>query len=334
MMQNNHFFNLRWKIVFLFFLVFVIGILIGLRPIGADRDSKVYASKYNEVLTNSDQNFYTADPGFLIISNISNLFGFGFRGLLLFYSLFGLCLKIRCISTQSKYPVISFYLYFCIFLFLHEFSQIRVAISAGFFLLALPDLFERRYLQYLIKCVFACVFHYVAFIMFFFLIFNRNKLKVYWYYCLPLFLFILSLSNISIYKIFEVFVKILPSFLSYKVNLYLLLLKDGVYADINVLNVFYSSVLLIYYILLFNQHRLQSEYDRFLLKFLFYGLCFFYFFSFLPVFAFRISEFLFLILIILIPNAVKIFKEKRIVTLFIVFYFSAYWLYLFLQLVR
>lgn len=332
MVKNEFEFNFRHKTVFLIFIGFIFAVLVALRPIGFDRDSLVYLRLFN-TLTNggvvtSLSVISSTDIGFVLIAALANFFNTGFRGLLFIYSLLAFSLKIYAIAKQAIYPYLSFFIYVTAFMLLHEVTQIRVAVSIGFFLLALPDLFKKKYFVYIIKIIPAILFHYSAFFLLLLPLIASVRVNHVCYGLFPIILLFLTELGVSLFIFFKTTISLLPSFLLNKINIYLTLLSDN-YEKVNPYSFAHVSMFLLYYFLFYANKYLASDYDRFLVKILFYGICSFYLFSFLPVFAVRISGYLSTVLIILLPNSVYAIQEKRLMALGLFFVFTLGFVYYF-----
>lgn len=337
MIRKNFEFDLRSRVVFLIFIGYFFSIIVALRPIGSDRDSLAYLSLFDAIANGSVNDLRVisdADIGFLLIAKVSNFFTIGFRGLLLMYSLLAFTLKLCVISKQSIYPYVSLYIYITAFMLLHEVTQIRAAVSIGFFLLSLPDLFKKRYFIYTLKIFPAILFHYSALILLLLPLIERLKIKYIFYSLFPIILFFLTKAKVSLLILFRMLLPVLPSFLSNKINIYLALLANSNSEGLNLYSFAHISMLFLYYFLLYVNKYLASDYDRFLVRILFYGICSFYIFSFLPVFAVRISGYLSTVLIVLLPNSVYAIKEKKMMVLGIFFIFSLGFVYYFFTLIN
>jgi hypothetical protein len=111
-----------------------------------------------------------------------------------------------------------------------------------------------------------------------------------------------------------------PNFLAYKINTYLTLLELGEHSEINIINLYYASLLLLIYFgfFLYIKNKIKNDYDILFLKILALSLFSFYFFSNVPVFAFRISEFLNVVTVIFLPNFILYFKQKELIFLLVI----------------
>jgi len=114
----------------------------------------------------------------------------------------------------------------------------------------------------------------------------------------------------------------LPNFLTLKLNLYLKEIGTSRFDTINfhsglfLLMIFYF---IIYYFAIINIDKFKNETDVLAFKILGWMLFTLYFFSFLPVLSFRISEFLGIVMILALPSLVSIVREKSLMYFLIVF---------------
>lgn len=308
------------------FMFWSIGLLLvliaGLRPIGLDRDSLAYAAHIESV---TKVNFLDKEPAYWLIKWFNEvLFHGNIHSFFLIFALLGVSIKFLAIKKLSKLPFISVIAYLSMFFVLHEMTQIRAGIAAGIFLLSIPDICNRNLKKFIIKVLFASLFHYSAIVMLSLYFLNLRKISII-YFFLPvigLFLAYFGLSKILLLN----FTDFLPEFLSYKLRIYLSLLELGEYKEIHIFNFFYSSLLILLYFIFslyyYAKNKIKfNNYDIFYIKVLSLLLFTFYFFSPVPVLAFRISEFFGVILIILIPNLILYFKQKEVVLFFIILYF-------------
>ena len=268
------------------------------------------------------------EPTFYLITFVANsLFDDASRATFLIYAFLGVTLKIIGICRLSPMPLLSVILYICSFYPSHELAQIRVGVASAIFLLAIPDIINRNSKTYFIKAVLAILFHYSALIMLIVypMVFTKNNR--FFLYSLPLFGIIFALFNKLIidFIILNTYLfNYLPSILSYKFIFYVDLYLKGFFTEINVFNFYYLSLVLIYYFCIMNIKRFKLDSDIVLMKILGLSLFTFYALSFLPVFALRISEFLQVVIIILLPSVVYVFKQKVLIIFIIINYFLLY----------
>jgi len=320
--------------LYLFILFFVLLFFIaGFRPVGIDRDSKNYARTIQLFVTTHNYNFIRNGPSFYLIAELSKfLFDDVVRGVFILYALLGVSLKLYAIKKTSSFPLLSLIVYFCFYFILHEMTQIKIGVASAIFLLAIPDIINKNWKSYLIKTALAVSFHYTAIIMVFIYLINPKRNRQLFYLLLPLIGILLAITNTGKFFLMHPIISFLPRFISYKINYYLSLYKVGWGTEINVFNIYYSSLLIIYYIAIININKFKREIDVLQIKIMGWTIFIFYFLYSLPVFAFRISEFLGIVLIFTLPSLMSIVREKHFIS-FIVFLYSISMLfnYIFVQ---
>lgn len=308
-----------------------IGILLilmaGLRPIGIDGDSLNYVSVLHVGL--SDANFIGKEPAFWIINELNKiLFGGNEQTFFLIFAILGVSLKLLAIKKLSLLPFYSIFVYISLYFILHEMTQIRVGVATAIFLLAIPDIYNRNFKTFLFKTILAMMFHYSAVIMLLAYFLNPYKINFKIFFFLPLIGIVFMFIGINIITILNPFLFLLPDFLANKIELYILLLDDGKFNQINVFNFYYTSLLVFYYIMILYHNYFKSLYDVLFLKIFGLMLFCFYFFSAIPVLAFRVSEFFGVVLIILIPHFALIFKQKTIAKIPLILWLSIYLIFI------
>jgi len=309
----------------IFILIGIVLILIaGLRPIGLDRDSLNYINALNESV-----NLLDKEPFFWIIAKFNKiLFGGNERTFFIIFAILGVTINLLAIKRLSLVPAFSIFTYICLYFVLHEMTQIRIGVASGIFLLSIPDVYNRNFKAFLFKTVLATMFHYSAIIMLLVYFLNPHKINFKFFFFLPLigiFSIVVGSNVISILNFLSLY---LPDFLSYKLELYIHLLDKGIMSKINVLNFYYGSLLIFYYIMISYYKYFKSKYDILLLKILGFMLFFFYFLSPVPAFAFRVSGFFGVALIILIPHLALIFKQKTIAKIPLILWLSIYFIFI------
>jgi hypothetical protein len=128
--------------------------------------------------------------------------------------------------------------------------------------------------------------------------------------------FILAIFNLSQFFLLNL-INMLPNFLAYKIQIYLDLLKLGEHSEISIINIYYCfllfSIYIFYFLLIKNKIKIKSNYDIIFVKILSISLFTFYFFSNIPVFAYRISEFLNVVVIVFFTNLILYFNQKNLI---------------------
>ncbi len=295
--------------IFLIIIGVVLILIAGFRPIGIDHDSLNYISILHVSL--SEANFIDKEPSFWIINEINKfLFSGNVQTFFLIYAILGVTIKIIAIRRLSSSPPLSIYLYICLYFILLEMTQIRAGVATGIFLLAIPDIYNRNFKNYFLKTAIAMTFHYSAVIMLFLYFINSEKINKKIYYLLPILGLILSLVPTIMIDIFNLLSFIFPAFISNKITIHLMHMDNGHNNKINIFNIFILSLTAFYYFFLFNLDKVKSRLNILLIKLLAIQIFIFYAFSSIPVFAFRLSEFIGISMIIIIPNLILMFKHK------------------------
>ncbi|MFX1712303.1 EpsG family protein [Stutzerimonas stutzeri] len=292
-----------------FFIFAVLVVIAGLRPIGLDRDSENYVQILHVAV--SDANLLEKEPAFWLINEVNNRFvGGSASTFFLLFSLVGVYVKLHAINKLSKFFYLSLLLYISFYFILHEMTQIRVGVAAGFFLLAVRDYFKGKLLCYFLNVFLACLFHYSAVLCFALLFIRRKGFNPVFYCLLPFLSFCFGvLFDVSILRALATF---LPEFLSFKILLYIDLLSEDRHSDINVFNFYYASIAFLYLFFVLNYRKIADPFDLFMLKVLGFGISFFFMLSFLPVLAFRVSEFFLVVMIVLLADLALLFKQRVI----------------------
>ncbi|NDK08604.1 hypothetical protein EOM39_05185 [Candidatus Gracilibacteria bacterium] len=316
----------------LFYSYFTIGliIIVGFRPLEYFRDTHVYL----EMIATYDH-LWMAEPTFWIINQFNQLLlGGNDQIFFLIYAILGVTIKIIAINRLSSLPLLSVYLYICLYFVLHEMTQIRVGVACGIFLLAIPDIVNKNFRIYLFKTLIAMAFHYSAIIMLVVYFVNNKNINRKIYFFLPIIgLFLAFIPNLML-TIFTFFEFILPSVIANKVTIYISLIDNEDYNKINIFNLFTLSLICFYYFALFNIWRLKTELDIVLIKFFGLQLFIYYAFSSIPVFAIRLSEFIGFSLILLIPNLIFMFKQKLLPILFILVWGGGYFWFVSINIIN
>ncbi len=249
-------------------------------------------------------NLLSIEPAFWIIAFISKCFFFSsVRFVIMIYAVIGVSLHILAIKRVSHNPALSIFIYICLYFVLHEMTQIRQGVACALFLWSIPDIMERRSVQYYFKILLALLFHYSAIIAFPVYFMKRNSFNKVIYLLLPIIGIIVAQLDTVMLNFFSLFGDI-P-----KVAAYVNRLKSGETGYYNIFNLYNSGLLILYYIISLNVKKLRFECDILLLKI--YGLMMFIYYalSIVPTFSVRLSQFFGIVLVVLLAHAVKIIKE-------------------------
>jgi hypothetical protein len=308
MTHNIYYTSLRYILL----LILILIVIAGFRPIGFDRDSIQYVIMLDTYTTFFTSEFFRAEPTFWLFEAFNQNYLDGTpRNIFIIYAILGVTLKLFAISRLSLYPILSIIAYICIYFPLHEMTQIRVGIASAIFLLAIPDIVDKRLDKYIFKILLAMLFHYSSIIMIFFYFINTKEINRFFYLLLPVLAIFISIGPFSMFNIFSYMVNYLPSFLSENLNRYIEIMEVlGMHNKINIFDLYHISLLLLYIILIMMVRYMKSKYDIVVTKLLGFSLFTFYIFSFLPVLATRISEYIGVVVVLAVTIPLRIYKQK------------------------
>lgn len=325
--MNKNIFIIKKKLYYFLPIGILLILIAGFRPIGIDGDSLNYVGILGVDI--SQANFIDKEPTFWLINELNKfLFAGNEQIFFLIFAIIGVSLKLLAIKKLSLLPFYSIFVYICLYFILHEMTQIRVGVATAIFLLAIPDIYNRNFKAFLFKTILAMMFHYSAVIMLLAYFLNPYKINFKIFFFLPLIGIVFMFIGITIISILNPFLFLLPDFIANKIQLYILLLDDGRFNQINVFNFYYGSLFVLYYIMILYHNYFKSLYDILFLKIFGLMLFSFYFLSAIPVLAFRVSEFFGVVLIILIPHFTLIFKQKMIIKIPLILWLTIYLIFI------
>lgn len=271
------------------------------------------------------QIFYGNDktePAFVLLK-IINSFINGSNGSLTFVyficAFAGLYLKGVFYKRYSNLFLLSIFLYAATIYFLHEYTQIRAAVSLGICYLSVDEINKRRLRKFTFRILLAMCFHYSAVIMFFVYFYCNffKKPKRYLQLLWLSFVFCIALNKF-------LHGESLLIYLGSKFYSGLFFLgKLGALQNMNGLSVFNICYLLIlvintiYYVLYKGFKAKNTDFTIFCLSSLSSIMFYFLFNMGFHVVTFRFSEFFIPFLFIVIARIVSRFKEKILLTPFI-----------------
>lgn len=329
-MHSKNILNKNINSLFMFFFGLLLIIIAGFRPLEYFRDTENYLT-----MLHSFDNIWQLEPTFWILNQFNQLLlGGNDQIFFLIYAILGVTIKIIAINRLSSLPLLSVYLYICLYFVLHEMTQIKVGVACGIFLLAIPDIVNKNFRMYLFKTLIAMAFHYSAIIMLVLYFVNNKNINRKVYFFLPIIGFILAFIPNLMLTIFTFFEFILPSVIANKVTIYISLIYNEDYNKINMFNLLTLSLVCIYYFALFNICRLKTKLDTVLIKLFGLQLFIYYAFSSIPAFAIRLSEFIGFSLILLIPNLIFMFKQKLLPILVIIVWGGGYFWFISINIIN
>jgi hypothetical protein len=291
-------------------------IMAGFRPGDCCNDYAIYVDYYENV---SGIPFSFLEPTYFVIAKISSLVFHSPIGVFIIYSIIGTGLKGIAFLRLSKYYSISLILYFCSFFLLHEMTQIRVGVASAILLLSIPCIRDRNWKGFLGYLVVGTLFHY-SFIVFGFCYFlNSKRINA------PLVLggiagtYAAVLAGLNATRIFE-FVHL--GFISDKIETYKMLLEQGMFGGIMLLNPLLLLRFTVLSFMVWNHDILMQKNRYAILLIKIYALSIFFFIAFadLPVLAGRISQLFGIVEVVLVPLVIYILNPKYLsVALAIIF---------------
>lgn len=307
--------RVKTKDIILYFFIFIFTFIVFLlqinKPIGIDVDSLNYFNIVN--YDNISIENYSFEPVFLLLISVSKFISDNpFPVLLAFYFILSSLIKIISIKKSADYFLLSFFAYIAFYLIVHDIIQIRIGLATAFFLLSLPDIANKKLISFLIKITIASLCHYSALIAFplYFLngtILNRKK----WIILLSISFFI-SLINLKINEFITPLLNFMPTIISAKVERYTILLDEGVHSNLELFNYYNLIFLLVAIVGIIISKKIDSPFHIISIKILLLSQCAFYILSFLPVLAYRYSEFLGITIIYVITYPLLIFNKKEL----------------------
>lgn len=189
--ENNHFtmkkseyvFNRNnIKLIFCSLISFQLFIILALRSISVGGDVQSYQNLFYEFHNVGFIGIlkHGFEEGYALINGIVIIFSKNFHVVMTIVSAITSGSLLISIYKNSKYPIISYFLYVTMSFYYFAFSGIRQGVAIAISIVGLKYLKEKKIWKYLIVILIATSFHYSALIMIpaYFLI--TNKLSVKW----------------------------------------------------------------------------------------------------------------------------------------------------------
>ena len=286
----------------------IILILIATFRDGADRDYYNYVAYYDSIQIGD----IFIEPTFWLISLLVRVILFdNVIFLFLIYAILGVGLKMMAIKELTNLWLLSIAIYISFYYILQDLTQIRSGVATGIFLLSLKPLYERKLKLYIVHCTIAAAFHYSAILLFPLVFLRGQKMNIWLYATLIPASYSLYFLGISFY---EILAYIPIDFIQQKVILYIRLagISDG-----ETLNVFSNLQLMrcsICFFILWKKDLIHehNRYVLLLIKIYIISIALFVLFVDIPVFAFRASELLGIVEIIVVPLLIYAFASSRL----------------------
>jgi len=313
--------NFRQKHIIVFGLIVLLVLIAGLSG-SISKDHNSYIAAYYEVLRGR---LKIGDISFRLICMGVNYIFHKPVFLFLIYATIGVSLKITAIKRMSEFWFFSILIYFSLFFFLHEMTQIRAGVASAFILLSIPSIYERNFKKFLLYASLAIIFHFSALVILPLYFLKGDKINNWYIFLIPIgyLLFFFNANIASLVRIIDIDI----------VNVRFAAVRSSVGIQrINVFNVMMLARCLLIAILLWKWEflREKNQYSPLLIKFYILSCFIFIAFADIPVVAFRVSELLATVEIILIPMIIYLVNIKilgKVIVVFIGFIFLLSLLY-------
>lgn len=295
----------------------VLFLIAGFRGAGVDRDYLTYVNLYHNI---GKLTILSVEPTFIIISDFVKYVLFNnVVFVFVIYALMAITIKLYAIKQLSDFYFFSVLVYLSNFFIVQELTQIRVGIAAGILLLCIKPLYDRDLRMFLIFSTLAFLFHYSAIVVFpLWFVSKKSFQKIIYLSLIPIsyILYFLHFDFIGLLKLIPI------EILQIRIDKYIMAVTTGLISKSNI-NVFSAIQILRIFILVLITFNIdiikeKNKYIYILLKVYVFALVSLVLLSSIPPIAFRISDFLLIVEIILIPNVIYIFKPTLLGKLFVI----------------
>jgi len=313
------------KKILLWVIAIILILVAGLRPPGVDSDSRTYIDVFNKFdsplsyFKDYSVNSFFEPAYYLIPSIVTINFGLNYLWVFLIFAILGISLKFIAICRLTDFAFLSVLVYYSHFFILHDMTQIRAGVASAILLLCIPEIQSRNFLRFLFLIGIGSLFHYsiIIFLPIYFLSAKQINKKLYLpLLFVPYILHFLKFNIISVLQIFKL------GFISDKIQLYNDLLESDIFGGINIFNILFLVQLISCTIFIIKSDLLikNNKYSLLLLKIYCIAAASFVLFSNIPVIAFRVSELLGIVQIILMPFLLYIIKPKYVALAMVVIF--------------
>lgn len=285
-------------------LVLILIAFAGFRDGKKFNDYGMYVQAWNRLDYSANQ----IEISYIFIRNLlRDNFEFSYISIFVLYAILGVTSKVIAIRNMTNLFYLSILMYVSHFYILHELTQIRAGVAAGFILLAIKPLYDRNFKYFVLFVAIATFFHYSAIlILTLWLLKNNSKIKIL-YFIVP--------AGYILYFVGFNFIQNIPiPYFQTKLEAYQELSRKGVggYDTINVFNAFYLVKVAIFYLILINHNKIApyNKYFYLLVKIEGIALCALPSLSLIPAIAYRVHELFGIVELILFPLVIYIFKVR------------------------
>ena len=317
---NN--FKLNPKLFYVAFGILLI-LITGFRGDSVDRDYSNYIKRFN---LSKESWSLVIEPTFILTSHFVKAF-FNSNVTLLFviYAMLGISTKLYAIDQLSEFWALSIIIYLSYLFTIQDLTQIRAGVAAGFIMLTIKPLYDRKILKFFFFTIMAILFHYSAVIALFFWFLNPKKIDKY------LFLLLIPISYaIYYFSFFDSALLNKVLFISQLHNKFLAYQHEN-NSVINIYNSWQLMRIMLGVIFLWKIELItkNNKYGIILTKLYIISTCFYVLLAFNPIFASRVGDLLVISDIILIPCILYLVTPKVVAKLIVI---SVGLSYLFLNL--
>lgn len=303
--------SVRRESILLSLLLLYLSILAGIRH-GIGIDYFTYQNIFHGINDFSDYNYL--EPGFRLLVVFFKSIGVHSQWLFFVFALITLVLLVKSITKNSYYPLLSLFLYLCIFYTGYVFNVLRQGIAMSIFLISLQYIEERRIWRVLLLSLIGTSIHYSGIFIIIGYIFTKISIKRKTYIILLLIsIGLIFASNLYAGKI----ISFMPAIISQKLISYSNTFRSSIDLVGLIQRVLLFIPLLMYYPML---NKVDKKFEI-IFKLYFLGFLFYSLFSFQGLLATRINMFYKILEILLIPYLfalrIKTF-DKLLLFLFVI----------------
>lgn len=314
-------------------------IFLSLLLVAAFRDGSYfydYANYENAVNTFSFSwaTLLGKEPGFIIIAAISNLSPTPAIFFFFIFAFVSLLVKFYALRHGADHFYYALFALFCIYYLQHELTQIRVSVSAGFFMLAYMYILKGNKKLFYLNCFLAFCFHFSAIILFPLYWVLRRKYSYNVIFLLLPFIGFLLHKLMFLSLVIDFIIENAPVVISTKLRIYNEFVIAGKMEGINLFNpnfLLFLSLYLLFTIPQFSKTMRVQHDNRIVVTWRLLSICIFCYFSFsyITVFSFRTYELLSVAMVLSLHSVSQYYKQKLIIRMFLI---SILLLFLFLNI--
>jgi len=298
----------------IFFLLSVLLIyMAAFRSNEIDRDYKNYVEIFNNI--NGIQKG-KIEITFIWFSQLIKQQAGGVVCLFILYALLGIGLKIFAITRLTPFWILTLLVYFSHFYMLHDLTQIRTGVASGLLLISILPIYNRRFIQFFILSILAVLFHYSALIVFPLYFLKPDRLDKRIYFSILMFSYLFYFFGFSLKN----FISIIPiDYIQTKLFTYISLANQGkdiptnVFSFLQIFRLLICVIIIIFYESMYS----KNKYSILLIKIYVISVASYVIFYDIPTLSFRISSYMGIVEIIIIPFLIYILKPQKYATILI-----------------